>query len=276
MKKFLFVVLASVSCVSFLHSEENLNKPHTIVALGKYNKPKHTTYEIGSVGGTRFVHNRIYEKGGSTRYGCRSVESVTGLWTKVKIAPVMLNACVAYTYDTHKYDRMVGVSDSAHGKFHGYSLSTIIEAQYNPVKVKSFKVSPFVGLRYKYSHKRAYTERNSSANRSYEKSDLKSLRLGIGVFLEKNLRIFSRKCWIYSKLTYLHVLHDSDPTVKYTIGNGAIQSERSNFQKKDGFEMELGTAINFFRKWDADVCYQLFADDKLSSHGVLWRVSYNF
>ncbi len=278
MKKFLFILLVSVSFTPFLHSEENVDKPRGIIALGKYNKPKHTRYEIGSIGGTKFVHDKIYEKGKSSDsgYGCRSTENVSGLWTKIKMDSVTVDAQMAYSYNTYKYDRGVNGSHSAHARFHGHSIDTVIEARYRPFEAKTLKISPIVGLGYKYTRKRAYTEEYSTANRSYEKNNLKTLNLRLGAFLERDCKVFSRDCWVYSKLMYARVLHASDSKVKYTVDGGNTQSERTNFQKKNGFEMSIGTAINVFRRWDVDVCYQLFADGKLSSHGALWKVCYNF
>lgn len=282
MKRGLAIIFALVFCLPILHAEGaeesvEVGEPHGIVALGKYNKPKHSKYELGSIGGMRFVHDKIYQKGqsSSSGYRRRARESVTGLWMTIKaFPPITLDTQLAYTYDTYKYDRAV---DQAHARFHGYSVNGIVEARYRPFDAKLFKISPIVGFGYKYSHKRAYTEKYAPVNnRKYEKSDYKTFQLRLGAFLERKYKIFSRKCWVYSKLMYTRTLHDSDSASKYSVNGGNTQVERSNFQKKDGFELDIGTAINVFRRWDVDVSYQLLADGKLSSHGVLWKVSYNF
>lgn len=267
-----------ITCFAPLCAEDvSPVKPHTVIALGRYNKPKHTRYEIGSIGGTRFVHDKLYERGvQSSRYNIRSREQITGLWSKVKIDQVLFDAQLAYTYDTYKYDRAYGAGGCAHSRFHGYSLEGIVDARYRAIDLKVFKFSPIIGFSYKHSHKRAHTEKYSNNGRSYEKEDADVLRLRLGTSLEGRYKICSRECWVYSELMYVRVLHDSDPASKYTVNGGNTQVVHSNFQKKDGFELTIGTAINVFKRWDVILGYQLFTDNKLSSHAIQWRVSYNF
>ncbi len=279
MKQYFLVLGILIFGIPFLSGHENLEKNHEIISLGRHNQPKHSRYEIGSIGGMRYLHNKIYDKGtdSSCGYTRRSTESITGLWTKIKTNPILWNIQIAYTYDTYKYDRWDENGIKAHARYHGYSISTIAEARYKPFDLKFLRVSPILGLSYKYSHQRAFSEKYADVNRHYEKSNLKLLQLRAGGFLERDFDIFSRKCWVYSKLIYTRTLDDSDSAVKYTIDNDAVvHTIHSNFEKKDGFEMSIGTIINVLTRWDIDISYQLFADGKLSSHAALWQLSYNF
>ncbi len=249
---------------------------NSFITLGKRVEKKNTCYEFDSVGGVRFIHDKIYDKNDSKDlgYNRRKTESITGLWTELKFNKITLGVQLAYTYDTYKYDRADG-GKRAYARYHGYSVDSIIEARCVPLKFKWIKISPVTELSYEYTHERAFTEKYINNCRHYDANNSKVLSIGIGTFLERDFNILSHKCWIYSKLLYSHVLDDSNPAVKYTVNN-TESIVHSNFRKKDGFKMNLGTAANIFSKWDIDISYQLFTDDKLSAHAAIWKVCYNF
>lgn len=253
-------------------------KPTGIISIGKYNKPKHTKYEIGSIGGMRFTHDKVYEEGtlSSLGYKRRSSDNITGLWSKINAEKILFNVQMIYTHNTYKYDRNISNDIKAHARYHGYSLTGIIDAYYQAFDLNFIKLSPILGLSYDVVHKRAFSEKYAGHNdRNYEKNDLKTLKLRFGALLERDFYICSRKCRVYSKLIYTRVLDDSNPKIKFTENN-VRKYERSNFQKKDGFELTTGTTVNIFSRWDVEISYQLFTDGKFSSHAALSKFSYNF
>jgi hypothetical protein len=269
------VALPLVACASQAHGGETGIKQAELDADGT---PSEKKISLGSITGFRLAHDKIYPKGTprSDGYKCKSINRLSGLTTNVSVRDIAIDLTVGYGYDSYKYERNTGPL-TAHASYHGYSLYGIADVRYCGLAAfKAVEISPIVGLSCERIHRESFMEKYAgNSNRDYEKDNLKILKARLGALLERDFYINSHKCKSYLKLLYSRALNSSEANVHF-VENGKSVTERSNFQKKNGFELTIGVRSSIFSKIGLDLNYELFTSRKMTSHAGIVILTYNF